>query len=152
MMSTPDQTRTILIVEDSDEDYTAFQRVLKQCNIVNPVRRFSNGREALDFLFNRGAYLGTNSPPPPWLIILDLNLPGMAGDEILRVIKADPKLGIIPVVMLTTSTHDDDMKRCYASTANSYLTKPIDFQEFKEIVSKCVSYWLGINRLPVSRR
>lgn len=147
-MNSQEQARTILFVEDSDEDYKALTRALKQCNIECPVRRFSNGEDALNFLFRRGEFSNDKPFPLPWLVLLDLNLPGKDGYEILDDIKSDPKLRIIPVVIFSSSGSERDMKRCYELAANSYLVKPLDFGKFKETVGQCVNYWTGVNRLP----
>lgn len=147
-MNSRDQSRTILLVEDSDEDYQALTRALKQCNILHPVRRFSSGEDALDFLFKRGSFTNEEPSPVPWLILLDLNLPGRDGYEVLEEIKSDSQLRIIPVVVFSSSGSEKDMKRCYELDANSYLVKPIDFGRFKETVGQCVNYWTGVNKLP----
>lgn len=147
-MNSQEQTRTILFVEDSDEDYKALTRALRQSNIGHPVRRFSSGETALDFLFRRGGFSNDKSIPLPWLILLDLNLPGKDGYQVLDDIKSDPRLRIIPVVIFSSSGSENDIKRCYELAANSYLVKPLDFGKFKETVGQCVNYWTGANRLP----
>lgn len=151
-MNSQEQGRTILFVEDSDEDYMALTRALRLSNIGHPVRRFSSGEDALDFLFRRGGFSGGKSFPLPWLILLDLNLPGRDGYDVLGDIKSDPELRIIPVVIFSSSGSERDMKRCYELAANSYLVKPLDFGKFKETVGQCVNYWTGVNRLPDEQR
>lgn len=147
-MNSQEHSRTILLVEDSDEDYKALTRALRQCNIEHPVRRFSRGEDALDFLFKRGDFSDEKPFPIPWLILLDLNLPGKDGCEVLSDIKSDSALRIIPVVVFSSSGSEKDMRRCYEMAANGYLVKPLDFVKFKETVGQCVNYWTGINKLP----
>jgi len=141
-------SQTILIVEDSDDDYMATVRAFKKANLVNPVRRCTNGDQALDYLLQRGEFSGPDKAPRPSIIMLDLNLPGTDGKEVLRIIKAEPKLQKIPVVVLTTSNAEQDIEQCYAAGANSYVQKPVDLVGFIQSVARLTDYWFNVSILP----
>jgi two-component system response regulator len=137
----------ILIVEDSDDDFLATVRAFKKANLLNPVMRCTNGDQALDYLFRRGEF-SPETAPRPGLILLDLNLPGTDGREVLAKAKADPTLHLIPIVVLTTSDAPQDIQRCYAAGANSYVKKPVDLSGFVEAIARLKEYWLGVAVLP----
>ena len=118
---------------------------LRNNNILNEVHVVTNGEEALDFLFQRGKYADA---PRPGLILLDIKLPRVDGIEVLRRIKADPKLKSIPVVMLTTSASNKEMMESYSCGASSYIVKPVDFEQFAKVIKGLKLYWLVINSLP----
>ena len=141
-------SQTILIVEDSDDDYMATVRAFKKANLVNPVRRCTNGDQALDYLLQRGEFSGPDKAPRPSIIMLDLNLPGTDGKEVLRIIKAEPKLQKIPVVVLTTSNAEQDIEQCYAAGANSYVQKPVDLVGFIQSIARLTDYWFNVSILP----
>ena len=140
--------QTILIVEDSDDDYMATVRAFKKANIVNPVKRCTNGDQAIDYLLQRGEFTDPDKAPRPNIILLDLNLPGTDGREVLRKIKADPKLQKIPVIVLTTSNAEQDIEQCYAAGANSYVQKPVDLVGFIQSVARLTDYWFNVSILP----
>lgn len=146
------ESQTILIVEDSDDDFFATMRAFKKSNLANPVQRCTNGDQALDYLFQRGEFSAPGKAPRPGLILLDLNLPGTDGRSILHTIKAEPDLLKIPVVVLTTSNAEHDIEKCYAAGANSYVQKPVDFVEFIRATARLSDYWLNISILPKSSK
>jgi CheY-like chemotaxis protein len=148
----PDLTSTcpLLVVEDSDEDFEILHLLMQQLQVRNPVYRFKNGDQVLDFLYREGEYQA-NDPallPLPSVILLDLNLPGTDGREILAQVKQDDGLREIPIVVFTTSTNPKDIEFCYQRGANGYLVKPVDAQELEKRVEAFVEFWLGANTLP----
>jgi len=142
-----DLNKLIIIVEDSNEDYDATLRAFKKVNLNNKVLRFEMGDDCLDYLFGRGEYEG-EIPLLPGLIMLDLNLPGLDGREVLKIIKETSFLKKIPVVVLTTSDDERDIEACYNDGANSYIQKPVNFQGFIEAITKLKEYWFEIAILP----
>lgn len=142
------KSQTILIVEDSDDDYMATVRAFKKANLINPVRRCTNGDQAIDYLLQRGEFSGPDKAPRPSIILLDLNLPGTDGREVLGTIKADPDLQKIPVIVLTTSNAEQDIEQCYAAGANSYVQKPVDLVGFIQSVARLTDYWFNVSILP----
>lgn len=142
------RSQYILIVEDSDDDYMATVRAFKKANLLNPVRRCTNGDQAIDYLLQRGEFSGPGQAPRPSIIMLDLNLPGTDGKEVLRMIKADPDLQKIPVIVLTTSSAEQDIEQCYADGANSYVQKPVDLVGFIQSVARLTDYWFNVSILP----
>ncbi len=142
------KTQTILIVEDSDDDYIATVRAFKKANLSNPVQRCTNGDQAIDYLLQRGEFPGPGKAPRPSIILLDLNLPGTDGKEVLRMIKDNPGLQKIPVIVLTTSNAEKDVEQCYAAGANSYVQKPVDLGGFLQSVARLTDYWFNISILP----
>ena len=120
----------ILVVEDSDTDYEATLRAFRNSNLANPVQRCEDGEDALDYLFQKNQYSDTSKFPRPYLILLDLNLPGTDGREVLEEIKRDTELKTIPVIVLTTSSDEKDIENCYQAGANSYIQKPVDLRGF----------------------
>lgn len=148
MMSTMTRPQTLLVVEDSDDDFHATVRAFKKAGLANPVRRCTNGDQALDYLFRRGEYVDPASSPRPGVILLDLNLPGTDGREVLREIKLDPALHKIPVIVLTTSSAEQDIQRCYDYGANSYVQKPVDLNGFVTAMTRLKEYWFEVAILP----
>lgn len=142
------ESKTILIVEDSDDDFFATQRAFKKAGLANPIRRCTNGDEAVDYLFRRGVFADPASAPRPGVVLLDLNLPGLDGRDVLRLVKADPELRRIPVIVLTTSSAEQDIERCYADGANTYVQKPVDLQGFFLAISRLKDYWFEVAILP----
>ena len=141
-------SQLLLIVEDNDDDYFATMRAFKKANLANQIRRCTNGDQALDYLMQRGEFSAPGAAPRPGLILLDLNLPGTDGREILCAIKEEPDLLKIPVIVLTTSNAEQDIEKCYASGANSYVQKPVDFERFIGAVARLSDYWLNVSILP----
>ena len=138
----------VLIVEDSDEDYETITRAFKKSGMGNPVVRCGDGDEALDYLRRRGKFADGKDFPFPGMILLDLNLPGTDGYEVLEEIKRDQDMKKIPVIVLTSSSDQRDIDRCYASGANSYMRKPVSFEGFVEAVQRLKEYWFEIAILP----
>jgi len=135
----------ILIVEDSDIDYETTIRAFKKSNMINPVQRCEDGEEALDYLYQRNQYSASSRPD---LILLDLNLPGTDGREVLEEIKQDPNLKTIPVIVLTTSSDARDINKCYQAGANSYINKPVDLKGFFEAIKRLRDFWFEVAILP----
>ena len=133
----------ILLVEDNPADVEITRRALRKGELRNRLTLARNGQEALDILFGHNG-----SEPLPGLILLDLNLPGVDGREVLEKIKADPKLKRIPVIVLTTSTREQDIVRTYDLGVNTFITKPVQFEDFIRIVAAIKEYWIGIATLP----
>jgi two-component system response regulator len=140
--------QTLLVVEDSDDDFHATMRAFKKAGLSNPVQRCTNGDQALDYLFRRGEFADPADYPMPSLILLDLNLPGTDGREVLRVLKADPVLHRLPVIVLTTSNAEQDIQRCYDYGANSYMQKPVDLEGLVVAMTRLKEFWLEIAVLP----
>jgi CheY-like chemotaxis protein len=135
----------VLLVEDSDSDAMLTQEALKDAKLANNLHRVETGEQALDFLRKRGEY---TEAPMPDLILLDLNLPGINGQEVLEVIKTDNQLKTIPVVILTTSKSEEDIVRAYGMNANCYVTKPVGFDELARVVHSIEEFWFGVVALP----
>jgi len=142
------ESQLILIVEDNDDDYIATMRAFKKANLANPVQRCTNGDQALNYLLQLGEFSAPDAAPRPNIILLDLNLPGTDGREVLRAIKAAPDLLKIPVIVLTTSNAEQDIEQCYAAGANSYVQKPVDFEGFIQAIARLSDYWLNVSILP----
>jgi len=138
----------ILLVEDNPNDAELTMRALKKQNLANRVVLITDGEEALDFIFARGAYKNRKVENHPKVILLDLKLPKVDGLEVLRACKSDPRTKIIPVVVLTSSKEERDLVESYRLGANSYITKPVDFDKFVESVSELGLYWLLLNQPP----
>jgi len=130
----------LLLVEDNEDDYEATARSLKKNHFVNPVAWCKSGREALEFLAK-----GENLPD---LILLDLNMPGIDGRQVLATVKADPLLRHIPVIVLTTSNDARDIDQCYDIGASTYIQKPVSFEGLTEAIRTMKDYWFGIALLP----
>jgi len=138
----------LLIVEDSPEDYEATVRGFRRCGLRNPIFHCPNGESALDFLHRRGRYGNPPAAPRPGIILLDLNLPGTSGGDVLAEIKRDEGLKDIPVIVLTTSVRDEDVAFCYRAGANSYVQKPVDLPRLLEAIQRLKEYWFEISILP----
>jgi two-component system response regulator len=145
-----DQTQPVdvLLVEDNPHDRELTIRALKQYNIANHLVAVEDGAEALDLIFGRGKYAGRPITNVPRVVLLDLKLPKVDGLEVLRVLKQDERTRSIPVVIVTSSREDPDIQKAYALGANSYVVKPVDFDDFAEAVSKLGLYWLLVNQPP----
>jgi CheY-like chemotaxis protein len=142
------QMPSLLVVEDSNEDFEALQRLLGRSSLTIPIQRCVNGDQALAFLYRTGAYADRQRSPRPNLIMLDLNLPGTDGREVLRRIKQDETLKKIPVVIFTTSNNPQDVEACYQFGVNSYIVKPINFSKLKQNIQTIVDYWFEVTTLP----
>lgn len=135
----------ILLVEDNEGDIVLAKEALKDARIINKVSVLRDGDEALDFLYRKGDYGQIELPD---LVLLDINMPKVNGFEVLTTMKKDEKLKAIPVVMLTTSSSEKDIKFAYEHYANCYITKPVDMDKFMEVVQKVEDFWLSIVKLP----
>jgi two-component system response regulator len=138
----------ILLVEDNPNDVELTLRALKKHNLANKVHVVKDGVEALEYIFANGAYNRRRIEDHPKVILLDLKLPKVDGLEVLRQIKSDERTKVIPVVVLTSSKEERDMVESYKLGANSYITKPVDFDKFVESVSELGLYWLLLNQPP----
>jgi CheY-like chemotaxis protein len=139
----------ILLVEDSQDDVDLALLTLRREKLANNISVVRDGEEALDFLFCRGAFVARSFEHPPKLVLLDLKLPKVDGMELLKQIKSDPRTKTIPVVVMTSSKEERDLVASYHLGANSYIQKPVDFEEFREMVKTVGLYWLVINQPPV---
>ena len=142
------QTLEILLVEDSPTDAELTIRALKKRNLANLLVHVVDGQAALDFLFGTGPYEGRDVENQPKVVLLDLKLPKVDGIEVLRQLRADERTRLLPVVVLTSSREDRDVLGTYPLGANSYIVKPVDFENFSEAVSKLGLYWLLLNEPP----
>ena len=140
--------KIILLVEDNPDDVALTLRVLEKHKVVNEVVEAHDGMEALDYLFGTGAHAGRDLRQQPQLILLDLKLPKVEGLEVLRRVRNDPRTRLLPVVILTSSTEEKDRVNGYALGANSYIRKPVDFNQFAESVRQLGLYWLVLNEPP----
>jgi CheY-like chemotaxis protein len=138
----------ILLVEDNETDAELCLRALKKHGLANNVVWVKNGPEALDFVFRTGSYAGIPDDLKPKVILLDLQLPKLNGMEVLRRLKADSRAKMIPIAVFTSSKEDNDLAECYQLGVNSYIHKPVEFEQFMEIVAKLGLYWLVVNRAP----
>jgi CheY-like chemotaxis protein len=138
----------ILLAEDDEDDYVLISEALKESKIANTIKWVKDGVELMDYLLRQGAYEDPRSSPKPYLILLDLNMPRKDGREALREIKSNPKLRHIPVVVLTTSSMDEDVIASYDLGVNSYIRKPVNFSDFVEAVKTLGKYWFEIVEIP----
>jgi CheY-like chemotaxis protein len=135
----------ILLVEDNPAEIRLTVEGLKEGRIANRLHSVTDGDMALDFLYRRGAY---KSAPRPDLILLDLNLPGIDGRTVLRQIKEDPELKVTPVVIITSSEAESDIIKSYEAHANCFISKPIDFAGFAQVIRSIENFWFTVVRLP----
>jgi CheY-like chemotaxis protein len=142
----------ILLVEDNPDDESLTRRALARNNIKNDVVVAHDGVEAVEFLFGQGAYQGRDMDQMPQLILLDLKLPRMDGLEVLEKIRSDERTRLLPVVILTTSNEETDRIKGYGLGANSYVRKPVNFNEFTDAVKQLGLYWLILNEPAPARR
>lgn len=150
MVATVSKSQLILIVENSDDDYEATERAMRRSgNLLNPIFRCRSGQDALDFLYQQGDYTPATAPRPG-LILLDLNMPGVDGRDVLIQVKNDEDLKNIPVIVLTTSSSERDIEACYKDGANTYITKPVELDGFFKAIERLKQYWLEIAILPIS--
>lgn len=138
----------ILLVEDNEDHIELTLRALKNNNVMNEIYVVKDGQEALDFVYHQGKHEDTAKYPRPGLILLDIHLPKVNGFEVLETLKKDPDVKSIPIIMLTTSSMDEEIAKSYAGGANSYVTKPVDFGEFMKKIKNLKLYWTIINSLP----
>lgn len=136
--------RTILVVEDTPEDFELTVRALRKAGVENAIVNCCDGDDALDYLYFRGKYAPPGAASRPGLILLDLNLPGTDGRQVLEQIKRDDNLRSIPVIVLTTSSDRRDVGTCYQSGANSFIQKPVGLNELHKIMERLKEYWLEV--------
>jgi len=142
------QSITILMADDDEEDRMLTRKAFELNHLGNDLRFVEDGEELLDYLYHRGRYEDADASPRPGLILLDLNMPKKDGREALEVIKKDPSLRRIPVVVMTTSEADQDIARSYDLGANSYVTKPVTFESLAKVIKALDRYWFEIVVLP----
>jgi CheY-like chemotaxis protein len=149
-MSADDKPLEILLVEDNPTDAELTTEALREGNLANHLVWVKDGAEALDFIFARGKYSDRQIDEPPKVILLDLRLPKVDGLEVLQAIKSDQRTKSIPVVVLTSSKEERDITESYQLGVNSFVSKPVEFDEFVSVVSQLGLYWLLINHSPKS--
>lgn len=142
------QAVEILLVEDSEADVELTLHALRKENLANRIVVMRDGEEALDYLFHRAAYKERTGQSPPRVVLLDLKLPKVDGIEVLKQLKADERTRMIPVVALTSSREDSDLIESYRLGVNSYIQKPVDFDQFRDTVKRAGFYWLVTNQVP----
>ena len=140
--------KIILLVDDNENDVFLAQRTLKKSNIANDVVVVGDGQEALDYLFGKGKYTGRDLTQMPVVTLLDLKMPKVDGFEVLRQIRANPQIRLLPVVCLTSSKLEIDIIKGYNEGCNAYVTKPVDFDQFAEAVKQLGLFWLVLNEPP----
>lgn len=138
----------ILLIEDNMNDAELTIRALKKNNLANKLVHLKDGAEAIDFIFAEGNYSGRKVENVPKVILLDLKMPKVNGIEVLKKIKADERTKKIPVVILTSSKEDPDIQECYRLGVNSYVVKPVQFEQFVKSVSELGLYWMILNQPP----
>ncbi len=139
----------ILLVEDSPEDADLALHALRKGMLVNTIFVVHDGEEALDFIFCRGVFADRSFNDPPKLVLLDLKLPKVNGIQVLKEVKGDPRTRLIPIVILTSSKEERDLVAGYDLGANSFIQKPVDFEQFQETVKSVGLYWMVTNQPPV---
>jgi len=142
------KSRVILLVEDNPDDELLALRALKKSNVPNEIVVAHDGVEALDYLFASGSYEGRDTSSMPELVLLDLKLPRLDGLEVLKRLRSDERTRLLPVVILTSSKERSDMLEGYGLGANSYVRKPVDFEQFVKAVEQLRLYWLVLNEAP----
>ncbi len=142
---------TILLVEDNQDDYEATIRSFKKARLMNPVKWCQSGNDALDYIFQKGAYAEDDTVEVPCMILLDLNMPGIDGRQVLKEIKADPLKRNIPIIVLTTSSDEIDVNKCYDLGASTYIQKPVAFEGLLSAAEQIKEYWFGLALLPEKR-
>lgn len=140
--------KVILLIEDNISDIGLTERALKKNNITNALVVAQDGQEGLDYLFGTGAWAGAEPPSLPVLVLLDLKLPRLDGLEVLRQVRANARTHRVPVVILTSSREEQDIAAGYDLGVNSYIRKPVDFNQFAEVIKNLGLYWLVINEGP----
>ena len=136
---------SVLLVEDNDDDVQLTLRAFQKHNLANEIRVATDGREALDFLFCIGAHASRDPSDMPQVVLLDLKLPRVDGLEVLKQIREDPRTRTLPVVVLTSSKEERDLVESYRLGANSYVRKPVDFQQFTDAARQLGLYWVVLN-------
>lgn len=143
--------KKILLVEDSPDDQELIRIAIAEEHIANEIISLSDGAQALDYLFGRGSYDGRDISDTPLVILLDIKLPKVNGLEVLQQLRADPRTSLIPVVILTSSNEEQDVLTSYKNHVNSYVRKPVDFEQFTKAVKQLQLYWVILNEPPPDR-
>jgi two-component system response regulator len=141
-------TKTILLVEDNPDDLELAMRALRKSGHGEGIVVARDGVEALDYIFGTGAFAGRDTTVQPTVILLDLKLPRLGGHEVLDRLRKDKRTQLIPVVVLTSSDERDDIRGAYARGANSYIRKPVEFNQFSTVLAELGRYWLDLNAPP----
>lgn len=140
--------KPLLVIEDSPEDFEVLVRAFNKAEILLPLYRCKDGDDALDFLFKKGRYENDPYAVDPAIILLDLNLPGTGGYDVLRQIKASPSIALTPVIVLSTSKSENDVNNSYEAGANNYIQKPVDMDGYVRMAKMIKSYWFECSVLP----
>ncbi len=135
----------VLLMEDNEGDIFLMKKVFEDSQIKSTLNVVRNGREGIEYLTNQSPY---ENASPPDIILLDLNMPEMSGQEVLEIAKQDDKLKSIPIIVLTTSSSEDDIRQCYQLQANSYIKKPVDFNQFSGFIDILLQYWCQVVKFP----
>lgn len=138
----------VLLVEDGSRDAEMTLRTLRRRNVANSIVHVKDGQAALDWLFGEGEHAGRDTSNTPKVVLLDLKLPKVDGQEVLRAIRADDRTKLLPVVVMTSSQEDNDVVESYQLGGNSYVVKPVDFDSFSAAVAELGHYWLLLNQKP----
>lgn len=142
------ELETILLVDDNPDDYESTFRSLRSNHLMNPVMWCKSGQDAKNYLFRDGRYTSESDCSLPMMILLDLNMPGLDGRELLKIIKNNDRLRGIPVIVLTTSNDPNDVQECYKLGASTYIQKPVHFEGLTEAIKTMRDYWFGVALLP----
>lgn len=142
-------TKSILLVEDNPQDEMLTVRALRRANLANRIDVVRDGQQAIDYLFRKGEFAERDGPDLPTVVLLDIGLPRLSGLEVLERLRADPRTAVLPIVVLTSSDEERDRLRSYEIGCNSFVRKPVDFNEFAETVARLGVYWLATNEPPV---
>jgi len=143
--------KKILLVEDSPDDQELIRMAIADEHITNEIISLNDGAQALDYLFGTGSYAGRDISDTPLVILLDIKLPKVNGLEVLQQLRADPRTSLIPVVILTSSNEEQDVLTSYKNHVNSYVRKPVDFEQFTKAVKQLQLYWVILNEPPPDR-
>jgi two-component system response regulator len=142
------EDKVILLVEDNPDDEELTLRALNKRRLANKIVVVRDGQEALDYLFGEGSHLGRDTHIQPEIVLLDIRLPKLSGIEVLKRIRADKRTKMLPVIILTSSEEEQDLCAAYNNHVNSYIRKPVDFDQFDDAVKQLELYWLVLNRPP----
>jgi len=140
--------RLILYVEDDKDDVFFMQRAFREAGLAGELIALPSGQQAIDYLAGDGKFAGREKHPLPCLVLLDLNMPGKSGLDVLKWIRAQPAISALPVVVLTSSKHESDIQRAYQHGANAYLLKPALPEKLADVLKTINDFWLGLNQLP----
>jgi CheY-like chemotaxis protein len=136
-----DSQDTILIVEDEDHDVDFLRRAFARAGVANPVQHVQNGEEAVDYLRGVGKYADRKTYPFPRVMLTDLKMPQMGGIELLQWIQSNPEYRVVPTIVLTSSTHEADVRAAFAAGVSGYMVKPVDFSQLERLAGVIASYW-----------